>query len=179
MAWGCSDGKFNSHLSLQQNAGLRCGLEIPSLCPDVSLLSPKCLDNTTIAVFPLQRQHKDHNGHWGNWLSRLLYHWTKNIPIPGKVFAPYVSLKKHRLVLEAITWHISVLSNWAQHAFGELNTQVQQTAKMTLQNRLAVDMILLKEQRLCGMLNLTESECYVTTHNTSTFIEEARAERNK
>ncbi|XP_075277794.1 uncharacterized protein LOC142361456 [Opisthocomus hoazin] len=33
LAWGCSDGKFYSYLSLKQHAGLRCGVVLPSLCP--------------------------------------------------------------------------------------------------------------------------------------------------
>ncbi|KAK4806678.1 hypothetical protein QYF61_027679 [Mycteria americana] len=44
---------------------------------------------------------------------------------------------------------------------------------MTLQNCLALDIILLKEQGVCGMLNLSDGECCITIHNASTTIEEA------
>ena len=53
--------------------------------------------------------------------------------------------------------------------------QVQQVSKMTLQNRLALDMILLKENGVCGMLNLTDRECCIAIHNATTSTEEARA----
>lgn len=46
---------------------------------------------------------------------------------------------------------------------------------MTLQNHLALDMILLKEHGVCRMLNLTDRECCITIHGATTSIEEARA----
>lgn len=46
-------------------------------------------------------------------------------------FTPCVTLKRHQFVLADITWQLSILSNWTQHAFRELNTRVQQTTTMT------------------------------------------------
>lgn len=46
---------------------------------------------------------------------------------------------------------------------------------MTLQSRLALDMLLLKDQGVCGMLNLSEAECCITIYNASSSIEEAQA----
>lgn len=80
---------------------------------------------------------------------------------------------KHQWALENITWQVHVLSNWTRYTFGELNLQVQQVSKMTLQNRLALDMLLLKEQGVCGILNLSDAECCITIHNATTSIEEA------
>lgn len=54
-----------------------------------------------------------------------------------------------------------------------MNLQIQQVSKITLQNRLALDTLLLKEQGVCGLLNLTDGECYLTIHNAITPLEEA------
>uniref|UniRef100_A0A669R3W4 Uncharacterized protein n=1 Tax=Phasianus colchicus TaxID=9054 RepID=A0A669R3W4_PHACC len=76
-------------------------------------------------------------------------------------------------VLENLTWQSHVLRNWTEHASGELNLQVQQVSKVTLQNQLALDMLLSKQHEVCGMLNLTDRECCITIHNATTTIAEA------
>lgn len=86
-------------------------------------------------------------------------------------FAPSVAIEKHQYILENLTWQVHVLSNWTRNAFGEMNLQVQQVSKMTLQNQLALDMLLLKAHGVRGMLNLTEGECCIAIHNASTSIE--------
>lgn len=44
---------------------------------------------------------------------------------------------------------------------------------ITLQNRSALEMLLLKEQGVCRMLNLTNGECCLTIHNATSTTEEA------
>lgn len=70
-------------------------------------------------------------------------------------------------------WQVHVLSNWTAHAFGEMNLQVQQVLKVALQNCFALDMVLVKEQCVCGVLNNRAGECHVTIHNARTRVEEA------
>lgn len=54
-----------------------------------------------------------------------------------------------------------------------VNLQIQQVSKMTSQNQLTLDMLLLKEHGVCGMLNLTDRECCITIHTTTTTIAES------
>lgn len=91
------------------------------------------------------------------------------------IFAPHFTLKRHQIVLENITWELHLWSSWTGYTFRELNLQFQQAPRMTLQNRLALGMLLLKEQGGCGMSNLTDGEHCVTIHDTSTPTEEAPA----
>uniref|UniRef100_A0A8C9FCI5 Uncharacterized protein n=1 Tax=Pavo cristatus TaxID=9049 RepID=A0A8C9FCI5_PAVCR len=64
-------------------------------------------------------------------------------------------------VRENLIWQDHVLKNWTERASGELNLQ------------LALDMLLLKEHGVCGMLNLTDRGCCITIRNATTTIAEA------
>ena len=91
------------------------------------------------------------------------------------IFTPHVTLKRHQFVLENVTCQLHLLSNWTRYAFGELNSQVQQASEVTLQNREALDMMLLKEHGGYGTLTVTGGECCVTMHKATTSTEEAGA----
>lgn len=82
-------------------------------------------------------------------------------------------VKQHQNVPENLAWLAHILRNWTERASGELNLQIQQVSKMTSQNQLTLDMLLLKEHGVCGMLNLTDRECCITIHTTTTTIAES------
>lgn len=67
-------------------------------------------------------------------------------------------------------------TNWG-NPFLELNVQnvQEQVRKTALQNQLVLDMLLSKEQGICGMLNLTETQGCITIHNAASSIEEGQA----
>lgn len=54
------------------------------------------------------------------------------------------------------------------------------TCKSKKVSKRALDMLLLSEQGVCGMLNLNKTECYITVHNAVALTEKAqgRIKRN-
>lgn len=52
---------------------------------------------------------------------------------------------------------MEILANATQLGFTEINEQLQAMTKMTLQNRLASDLLLLYEHGVCGYLNLNNT----------------------
>ena len=53
----------------------------------------------------------------------------------------------------------------------ELNLQLQATSRMTLQNRMALDMLLLKEHGVCGYLKNRVDDCCIHIPNVTQGVE--------
>ncbi|GAB0209171.1 hypothetical protein GRJ2_003382800 [Grus japonensis] len=87
----------------------------------------------------------------------------------------------NRLYIENLTWQVETLANWTRTAIEASNTQLQATSQMTLQNRLALDILLLKENGICGWLNNTypDETCCVSIPNVSVTLHEAMDEMRK
>lgn len=172
MVWACSDGKLYSQLNMYEMAGLQCSVGFPSMCPSrVFHFTPRRNRIQRDLGSPADIRE-------GIAGIQIPDYYTFGQTFALKLeafFAPSEVIDKHRYALDNLTWQVHVLSNWTRYAFGEMNVQVQHVSKMTLQNRLALDMLLLKEHGVCGMLNLTKGECCITIYNASTTIEEARA----
>ncbi|XP_050192466.1 uncharacterized protein LOC126651033 [Myiozetetes cayanensis] len=170
--WACSDGKMYSHLNMYDMAGLQCTIGFPTMCPS------KTFNYTLYCNKKVQREIRnpvDAKGWIGGIQVPDYYTWGQNVALDLELFfVPSGVNQRHQYVLENLTRQIHVLSNWTERAYGKLNLQAQQVPKMALQNRLALDMVLLKEHGVCGMLNLTDGECCVTVHNAATTMEEAR-----
>lgn len=167
-----SDGKMYSHLNMYDMAGLQCTIGFPTMCPS------KTFNYTLYRNNKVRREIHNPTGAKG-WIGGIqvpdYYTWGQNVALDLESF--FVSngvIQRHKYVWENLTRQVHVLSNWTGRSLEEPNLQVQQASKMALQDRLALDMLLLKEHGVCGMLNLTDEECCVTVHNATTTIEEAR-----
>ncbi|KAK4829355.1 hypothetical protein QYF61_003282 [Mycteria americana] len=163
LVWGCSNRKFYSYLTLKYHAGLKCGLVIPFLCPShvFNFTAPPRRVHWEGAEAPKTRPE------WAISGVQVPNYYTDGQVVAlmfENIFTPYVTLKQHQFVLENITWQIR---------FRRTQSTSQQVSKMTLQSHLALDIILLKAQGVCGMLNLVDGECCITIHNASITIEEA------
>ncbi|GAB0202628.1 hypothetical protein GRJ2_002728400 [Grus japonensis] len=62
---------------------------------------------------------------------------------------------------------LSALANATSDSLKLLNDQLQHTSKMTIQNRAVLDLMLLKEKGVCGVLNLSMDDCCVYIPNVS------------
>lgn len=165
--WACSDGKAYSHLNIYEMTGLGYSVVFPTMCPSKTF-------NFSVPHSVRKCREFEKTKAQPNWAIHGVevpdyYAFSMKMSLSVmNFFMPYVTLTRHQYVLENLMWHLHILRT----AFGELNLQLQHTSKMTLQNRLALD-VLLKEHGVCGILNLTEGECCVAIHNASSTIEEA------
>lgn len=61
-----------------------------------------------------------------------------------------LAIYKKREWIYQLTGQVERLANATRKEFKDLNLQLQKTSKMALQNRMPLDMLFLKEQRVCG-----------------------------
>ena len=77
-----------------------------------------------------------------------------------------------RILIENLTWQVETLSRATRKGFRIINKQVQANTKMTLQNRLALDLLLVKEQGVCGYLKLDKEHCCIHIPNITDNLQE-------
>ena len=78
---------------------------------------------------------------------------------------------RNREWLYQLTGQVEKLANVTRKGFKELNVQLQATSRMTLQNRMALDMLLLKEHGVCGYLKDTVDHCCIHIPNVTQDVE--------
>ena len=77
----------------------------------------------------------------------------------------------NREQLYQLTGQVEELANVTRKRFKELNFQLQATSRMTLQNRMALDMLLLKEHGVCGYLKDRVDHCCIHIPNVTQGVE--------
>lgn len=86
------------------------------------------------------------------------------------LFGPIANYQ-NREMMYRLKGQVERLARVTQEGFKELNVQLQATTKMTLQNRLALDMLLLKEHEVCGFLKEQTDHCCIHIPNVTTDVE--------
>lgn len=66
-----------------------------------------------------------------------------------------------------LTGQMEVLANATKTGLQDVNLQLQATSKLTLQNRLALDLLLLHEHGVCGCLDLNNEICCIHMSNVT------------
>ncbi|XP_064355834.1 uncharacterized protein LOC135324159 [Dromaius novaehollandiae] len=159
LIWACSDG--NMYTSLWAGLpDLQCTLGLPTLCP--------VWKRTPI------RPH---------WISRMK---RAKITLDGDVEGwqdPGVATRiawgmegfwgfgsattRTRIWLSKLAYQVGKLANATEASIQLLNQQLQATSKMALQNRMALDLMMVHQNGLCGYLNLSSTDCCIYIPNVT------------
>lgn len=81
-------------------------------------------------------------------------------------FAP-IAAYRNRDMIYRLMGQTERLAAATKKRFKDLNLQLQATTRMTLQNRMALDMLLLKEHGVCGYLNKKIDHCCIHIPNVT------------
>nr|XP_013806805.1 PREDICTED: uncharacterized protein LOC106491697 [Apteryx mantelli mantelli] len=160
LVWVTSDGQWTTHLPLD---GLvtEITLGLPTLCPIWKKAPFKGrLENLWI----MKREIKDDDD-WQEPSSGVKLGWALE-----SLFAP-ISTYRNREMLYRLLGQTERLARVTKEGFKEINLQLQATTKMTLQNRMALDMLLLKEHGVCGYLRDKIDHCCVHIPNVTAAVE--------
>lgn len=76
------------------------------------------------------------------------------------------------VLIKNLTWQVEALSRATQKGFQIINKKVQANAKLTLQNRRALDFLWVKEQEACGYLKLEEDYSCIHIPNITADLQE-------
>lgn len=82
-----------------------------------------------------------------------------------------VATYRNREMIYKLTGQVSRLARATKEGFRDLNIQLQATTKMVLQNRLALDTLLLKEHGVCGFLKDHIDHCCIHISNVTIDVE--------
>jgi len=86
--------------------------------------------------------------------------------------SPQNTLLQNHAWLYNLTGHIELSANATKTTLQDLNTELQAACKMALQNRVALDLLLLQGHGVCGCLTLNDKYCCVHIPNTTEHLED-------
>ncbi|RMC19663.1 hypothetical protein DUI87_03226 [Hirundo rustica rustica] len=108
-----------------------------------------------------RREVPDQDETWQEPSSGVKFGWALE-----SLLSP-VANYRNREMLYKLTGQVDRLARVTREGFKELNMQLQATTKMTVQNRLALDMLLLKEHGVCGFLKGQIDHCCIHIPNVT------------
>lgn len=157
LVWVLGHGQWTTHLSLDGSV-TQITLGVPTLC-----LYWK--QNRLIQRKGLQKREESLEEQWHEPSSGVQFGW-----ILESLFPP-VATYRNREMLSNLLGQTERLAAATKKGFKDLNLQLQATSRMTLQNRMALDLILLKEHGVCGYLSRRIDHCCVHIPNVTLEVE--------
>jgi len=150
---------------------------MPLLCPTLAFNFVQSLTKSRGRRAKRQSQTLNsiqENRHLFAWPS--YYTRAMRINLGVKAFwGHWTVIINNQLYIENLTWQVESLANWTRIETHAVDLKLQATSKATLQNRLALNMVLLKESGVCGWLNASypDKTCCVSIPNISTTLHQA------
>uniref|UniRef100_A0A8B9T3C6 ribonuclease H n=1 Tax=Anas platyrhynchos TaxID=8839 RepID=A0A8B9T3C6_ANAPL len=154
--WAASDGTWTTHLSLDGPVK-EITLGLPTLCP--------LWKKSSLIRRRTKREVSEENDEWQEPSTGIRFGWMAE-----SLFAPIASYHNRELIYN-LMGQVHRLASITRKGFKDLNIQLQATTGMTLQNRLALDMLLLKEHGVCGYLKEKADHCCIHIPNVTADIE--------
>ncbi|XP_056217422.1 uncharacterized protein LOC130159631 [Falco biarmicus] len=162
LVWALSDGTWTTHLPLDGKVK-QITLGMPTLCP----IWKKSPFKGSLENLELKRIKRSgiSDDIWNEPSTGVKIGWALE-----SLLNPIASYR-NRAWLYHLTGQVEKLANVTKKGFKELNIQLQATSRMTLQNRMALDMLLLKEHGVCGCLKDKLDHCCIHIPNVTQDVE--------
>lgn len=161
LVWALSDGTWTTHL-LIAGPVREVTLGLPTLCP-IWKRSP--LKNRQELLQVRYKREIDEDDVWHEPLGSVKFGWALE-----SFFAP-IAAYRNREMIDRLIGQMDRLARVTKKGFREFNIQLQATTKMTLQNRMALDIMLLKENGVCGYLKDRVDHCCIHIPNVTSEVE--------
>ncbi|TRZ17796.1 hypothetical protein HGM15179_009267 [Zosterops borbonicus] len=163
LVWVMGHGMWTTHIPID---GLvtQITLGVPTLCPFWKQSRLTDLDigrrnkrEVMEGINPEDEWHEPSGGVKLGWMLESL-------------FAP-ISTYRNREMLYRLLGQTERLASATKKGFKDLNLQLQATSRMAIQNRMALDMLLLKEHGVCGYLHDRTDHCCIHIPNVTKEVE--------
>ncbi|XP_050842398.1 uncharacterized protein LOC127060980 [Serinus canaria] len=163
--WATSDGTWTTHLPIDGKVK-EITLGLPTLCP-IWKKSPFNGKHELLQIRARREvlDNENPDDTWQEPSSGVKFEWALEC-----LLGPIANYQS-REMLYKLTGQVDRLARVTQEGFKELNVQLQATTKMTLQNPLALDLLLLKEHGVGGLLKGRVDHCCVHIPNVAADVE--------
>jgi len=153
LVWVMSDGTWSTHLPYHRKVK-QITLGIPTLCPIWKKSAFKG-NSENLKLLRTKTSEVEEDENWNEPSTGVKIGWALE-----SLLTP-LSTYRNKAWLYKLTGQVEKLANVTRKGFRQLNLQLQATSRMTLQNRMALDMLLLKEHGVCGYLRDKIDHCCV------------------
>ncbi|KAL9871155.1 uncharacterized protein GJ701_016870 [Geothlypis trichas] len=157
LVWVLGHGQWTTHLPLDGSV-TQITLGVPTLCPYWK-------QNKLTQKERLKKRESSLEEQWHEPGSGVKFGW-----ILESLF-PQVATYRNREMLDNLLGQTERLAAATKKGFKDLNLQLQAASRMTLQNRMALDLLLLKEHGVCGYLSRNIDHCCVHIPNVTLEVE--------